>query len=63
MAAVHEAFREVGPEEIVSFDEREALIVVGAALGNGVPRIVKLNDTGDLSALRPARSSGRRLRG
>ena len=27
------------------------------------PRIVKLNDTGDLSALRPARPSGRRLRG
>lgn len=37
--------------------------VTAVALSNGVPRIVKLNDTGDLSALRPARSSGRRLRG
>ena len=37
--------------------------VTAVALSNGVPRIVKLNDTGDLSAFRPARSSRRRLRG
>ena len=37
--------------------------VTAVALSNGVPRIVKVNDTGDLSALRPVRSSGRRLRG
>jgi probable phosphoglycerate mutase len=37
--------------------------VTAVAMSNGVPRIVKMNDTGDLSALRPARPSGRRLRG
>ena len=37
--------------------------VTAVALSNGVPRIMKMNDTGDLSALRPTRSSGRGLRG
>ena len=37
--------------------------VTAVALSNGLPRIVKVNDTGDLSSLRPVRSSGRRLRG
>jgi probable phosphomutase (TIGR03848 family) len=37
--------------------------ITAVALSNGVPRIVKVNDTGDLATLRPARSSGRRLRG
>jgi hypothetical protein len=29
------------------------------ALGDGLPRILKVNDTGDLSVLEPRRSRGR----
>lgn len=33
------------------------------ALGDRVPRLLKVNDTGDLSALRPRRSGGGKVRG
>jgi probable phosphomutase (TIGR03848 family) len=36
--------------------------ISAVSLGDGIPRLLKVNDTGDLSALRPTRSSGRRLR-